>query len=68
MLIAILTQPALVSNADAAATTQAVATQVRLDAAPRWDRAPAAVVFCTDPAAGPGRLVLSGGQLRSSPG
>ncbi len=53
MLIAILNQSTVVSNADAAAMTQAVATQVRLDAAPLWDRAPAAVVFYTDPSAVP---------------
>jgi hypothetical protein len=53
MLIAILNQSTLVSNADAATMTQAVAAQVRLDAAPLWDRAPAAVVFYTDPAAVP---------------
>ena len=33
--------------------TQAVASQVRLDAPPLWDRAPAAVVFYTDPSAVP---------------
>jgi len=53
MLIAILNQSTVVSNADAAAMTQAVATQVGLDAAPLWDRAPAAVVFFTDPSAVP---------------
>ncbi len=53
MLIAILNQSTLVSNADAQAMTQAVATQVRLDAAPLWDRSPAAVVFYTDPAVVP---------------
>ena len=53
MLIAILNQSTLVSDADAATMTQAVATQVRLDAAPLWDRIPAAVVFYTDPAAVP---------------
>src|SRR5499427_7755283 len=53
MLIAILNQSTLVTNADAAAMTQAIASQVRLDAAPLWDRAPAAVVFYTDPAAVP---------------
>jgi hypothetical protein len=53
MLIAILNQSTLVSAADAAAMTQAVATQVRFDAAPLWDRAPAAVVFYTDPSAVP---------------
>ena len=53
MLIAILNQSTLVSNADAAAMTQAVAAQVRFDAAPLWDRAPAAVIFYTDPGAVP---------------
>jgi hypothetical protein len=53
MLIAILNQSTLVSNADAATMTEAVATQVRLDAAPLWDRTPAAVVFYTDPSAVP---------------
>lgn len=53
MLIAILNQSTLISDTDAAAMTQAIATQVRLDAAPLWDRAPAAVVFYTDPAAVP---------------
>ena len=53
MLIAILNQSTLVSNADAAVMTEAVASQVRYDAAPIWDRAPAAVVFYTDPAAVP---------------
>ena len=53
MLIAILNQSTLVSNADAAIMTQAIATQVRLDAAPLWGRTPAAVVFYTDPSAVP---------------
>ena len=53
MLIAILNQSTLVTNADAAAMTQAIASQVRLDAAPLWDRAPAAVIFYTDPGAVP---------------
>ncbi len=53
MLIAILNQLTLVSNADAATMTEAIAAQVRLDAAPLWDRAPAAVVFYTDPSAVP---------------
>ena len=53
MLIAILNQLTLVSNADAAAMTEAAAAQVRFDAAPIWDRAPAAVVFYTDPSAVP---------------
>jgi hypothetical protein len=53
MLIAILNQSSLISDADAATMTEAVATQVQLDAAPLWDRAPAAVVFYTDAAAVP---------------
>ena len=53
MLIAILNQSTLVSNTDAATMTQAIATQVQLDAAPIWNRTPAAVVFYTDPAAIP---------------
>ena len=53
MLIAILNQSKLVSNADAVTMTEAIATQVRMDAAPLWDRAPAAVVFYTDHAAVP---------------
>ena len=36
MLIAILNQSTLVSNADAATMTQAIAAQVRLDVAPLW--------------------------------
>ncbi|MGI8777067.1 MAG: hypothetical protein ACR2LJ_06685 [Acidimicrobiales bacterium] len=53
MLIAILNQSTLVSNADAATMTQAVAKQVRYDAAPLWDRAPAAVILYTDASAVP---------------
>jgi len=53
MLIAILNQSTLVSNTDAATMTQAIAAQVQLDAAPIWNRTPAAVVFYTDPAAIP---------------
>jgi hypothetical protein len=53
MLIAILNQSTLVSDADATAMTEAIATQVRLDVAPLWDRAPAAVIFYTDPGAVP---------------
>jgi hypothetical protein len=49
MLIAILNQSKLVSNEDASTMTQAIAAQVRLDAAPLWDRSPAAVIFYTDP-------------------
>ena len=55
MLIAILNQSTVISNADASAMTEAVAEQVRLDAAPLWERAPAAVVFYTDPGAVPAR-------------
>ena len=53
MLIAILNQSTLVTDADAATMTQAIASQIRYDAAPLWDRAPAAVVFYTDPSAVP---------------
>jgi hypothetical protein len=53
MLIAILNQSTLVSDDDAANMTQAIAAQVRLDVAPLWDRAPAAVIFYTDPKAVP---------------
>src|ERR1700733_1527524 len=53
MLIAILNQSTLISDSDAAAMTEAIASQVRLDAAPLWDRTPAAVVFYTDPRAVP---------------
>jgi hypothetical protein len=48
MLIAILNQSTLISDSDAVAMTEAIASQVRLDAAPLWDRAPAAVVFYTN--------------------
>src|SRR5436853_433762 len=53
MLIAILNQSTLVTPAECATMTQAVAKQVRFDAAPAWDRAPAAVVFYSDPSAVP---------------
>jgi len=53
MLIAIVTQSTLVSTSDAASMTQAIASQIRLDVAPLWDRAPAAVVFYTDTSAIP---------------
>jgi hypothetical protein len=53
MLIAIVNQSTLVSDADAMTMTEAIAAQVRLDAAPLWDRAPAAVIFYTDPAGVP---------------
>ena len=49
MLIAILNQSTLIADADVSAMTEAVAEQVRMDAAPYWDRVPAAVVFFTDP-------------------
>ncbi len=45
MLIAVLNQSTRVTDADALTMTTAIATQVRLDAAPLWDRAPATVVF-----------------------
>jgi len=47
MLIAILNQSTLATNADAATMTQAIASQVRLDVAPIWDRPAAAVIFYT---------------------
>lgn len=53
MLIAILNQSTLVTDADAQTMTQAIASQVQLDAAPLWDRAPAAVAFYTDASAVP---------------
>src|SRR5260370_24046223 len=53
MLIAILNQSTLVSNATAAAMTQAIASQIQLDAAPIWARSPAAVVFYTEASAVP---------------
>ncbi len=49
MLIAILNQSTLVTDAQAATMTQAIASQVKLDAAPLWDRSPAAVIFYEDP-------------------
>jgi len=48
MLIAILNQSTLVTDADAQTMTQAIASQVQSDAAPLWDRAPAVVEFHTD--------------------
>ena len=53
MLIAILNQSTVVADADVATMTEAIASQVQFDAAPIWDRAPAAVVFYTDPASVP---------------
>jgi hypothetical protein len=53
MLIAVLNQSKLITDDQAAEMTQAIATQVRMDAAPLWDRSPAAVIFYTDPKAIP---------------
>ena len=53
MLIAILNQSTAVTDADVATMTAAIATQVQFDVAPIWDRAPAAVVFYSDPTAVP---------------
>ena len=55
MLIAILNQSTVVADMDVATMTAAIATQIHFDAAPIWDRAPAAVIFYTDPAAVPAR-------------
>ena len=49
MLISVLLQSKLVTEAEAATMTRAIAKQVKLDAAPLWDRSPAAVVFYADP-------------------
>jgi hypothetical protein len=49
MVIAILNKSTVVADTDVSEMTEAVAEQVRMDAAPHWDRAPAAVVFFTDP-------------------
>jgi len=49
MLIAILNQSTVVTNADVATMTEAIATQVQNDVAPVWGRASAEVVFYTDP-------------------
>jgi hypothetical protein len=53
MLIAILNQSTLVTDADAQTMTQAIASQVQSDAAPLWDRAPATVEFYTNTSAVP---------------
>ena len=53
MQIAIFNQSSLISDADAATMTQAIATQVRQDAAPIWDRTPAMVQFYADATAIP---------------
>jgi hypothetical protein len=49
MLIAILNRSTLVADTDVSAMTEAVHEQVHMDAAPHWERAPAAVVFYKDP-------------------
>jgi hypothetical protein len=53
MLIAIVNQSTRVTDAQASTMTQAIASQVKLDAAPLWDKAPAAVIFYHDPTAVP---------------
>ena len=45
MLIAILNQSTLVTDDQVATMTRAIAKQVKLDAAPLWDRSPAAVIY-----------------------
>jgi hypothetical protein len=45
MLIAVLNQSSLVTDDQVATMTRAIASQVRFDAAPLWDRSPAAVVY-----------------------
>jgi len=53
MLIAILNQSTVVADADVATMAEAIATQIRADVAPVWDRAPATVVFCNSPSTVP---------------
>lgn len=53
MLIAVLNHSTLVSNDDVATMTRAIADQVKLDAAPLWDRIPAAVIYFKDPSGVP---------------
>ncbi len=53
MLIAILNQSTVVENDDVATMTAAIASQIQTDVAPIWERAPASVVFYTDPTAIP---------------
>jgi hypothetical protein len=43
----------LVADADVATMTAAIASQIQSDVAPVWERAPASVVFYTDPTAVP---------------
>jgi len=49
MLISVLLQSDLVTAAEAATMTRAIAKQVKLDAAPIWEKPPAAVIFYSDP-------------------
>jgi hypothetical protein len=53
MQIAIFNQSTMVDDADVAAMTQAIATQVQTDAAVAWGREPAAVEFYADASAIP---------------
>jgi hypothetical protein len=53
MLIAILNQSTVVANSDVATMTEAIASQVKSDVAPIWERTPAEVVFYTSPTAIP---------------
>ncbi len=48
MLIAVLNQSTLVTDSQVKTMTQAIASQVKLDVAPLWDRSPAAVIFYKD--------------------
>lgn len=45
MLIAVLNQSTLVTDDQVATMTRAIASQVKLDAAPLWDRIPAALIY-----------------------
>jgi hypothetical protein len=45
MLIAVFNQSKRITDKEALEMTKAVATQVRIDAAPIWDKAPAAVIY-----------------------
>jgi hypothetical protein len=49
MLISILLQSTKVTAEEASKMTRAIAKQVKYDAAPIWDKAPAAVIFYADP-------------------
>lgn len=50
MLIAVLNQSTLITNDQVSTMTRAIAHQVKLDAAPIWDRSPAAVIYYRNPA------------------